>query len=164
MRALQRAAPVSDVDYDRLLILPPPAGQSPTFASGSVVSSPRSFHNEAAWQPACAVCGRQDSFWHAHHVVYQQHLRARRLPEYDTRGALRLCVRDPAGRAAGDCHFAHHQGQRRVKASELTDDNLAHLLWAMGGLDPAAAYLGRYYDAPDAPAVLAQRLPDLRAA
>lgn len=156
---------MSDVDYDRLLILPPPPpGRPPTFLAGRIVSNPRSFHNEAAWQGRCAVCGRDDGHWHAHHVVYQQHLRALGLPEYDTRGALRLCIRDPAGRANGDCHFAHHHGQRRVKASELTVDNLAHLLWAHGGLDGAAAYLARYYDAPDAMAVLAPHLPTQRAA
>ena len=163
VRALRRATTMSDVDYDRLLILPPTAGPPPTIVD-AIVSNPQSFHREAAWQGHCAVCGRTDDFWHAHQVVYQQHLRDLHVVAYDTRGALRLCIRDPTGRRAGDCHHAHHDGSRRVKGSELTDDNLAHVLWAHGGdHDRAAAYLQRYYDAPDAARLLATRVGATRA-
>lgn len=59
--------------------------------ANSVVSNPASFHAEARYQRVCAVCGRGGAY-HAHHVIDKQELRKRRLPLYDTRGALRLCV------------------------------------------------------------------------
>lgn len=146
------------VDVDQLLTYRP-TGPAPTFVA-RIISHPRSFHNEAAHQGRCAVCGRTDDYWHAHHVVYQKHLRRLHVVEYDTRGALRLCIRDPTGEHAGDCHHAHHQGQRRVTGAELTDDNLAHLVWAHGDdRARAAAYLQTYYDAPDADQLLALRVP-----
>lgn len=60
--------------------------------STAVVSNPRSFHLEAAWQRCCQAprCDRTGRF-HAHHVVPKQLLRRLHLPQYDTRGALRVC-------------------------------------------------------------------------
>jgi hypothetical protein len=127
-----------------------------------VISHPLSFHNEAAYQGKCAVCGRQDGPWHAHHVVYQQHLRRAGWPEYDTRLALRVCDFDPAQPDREHCHHNHHHGTRRIKGEELTADSLAAMVDALG---PGAAevYLARYYDAPDAAAVLAPYITPLAA-
>lgn len=57
-----------------------------------------------------------------------------------------MCVLDPAQPQRDHCHFNHHHGVRRIKASELTADNLAAMVDALGP-GPAEVYLARYYDA-----------------
>lgn len=95
-----------------------------------------SFKNEARWQSDCAVCEKVGGSFHAHHVIYEQHLRDRGLPKWDTRNARRVCP-EP-------CHELHHRGRRRIQTKNLTDDNIAYAFHVLGAY--AADYLRRYYD------------------
>lgn len=73
-----------------------------------VISDPTSFHREAQSQRVCAICDRpggrpnfRGERWEAHHVIPKQLLRRLKLPQYDIRGALRLCT---------DCHGGFENG------------------------------------------------------
>lgn len=93
---------------------------------------------EAAWdQRVCAVSGKKGA-WHPHHVIYEQHLRDRNLPIFDTRNSLRL---NP------HVHWSHHKGFRRVKTKELKDKNIEYAFLVLGAY--AQDYLRRYYDDTD---------------
>ena len=78
----------------------------------------------------CAVCGRYH--FHAHHVVYQQHLPA--ASRWDIRNALPVC---------SDCHERHHNGSRRIPRSCLTKQNVWFAREVLGG--GADYYLDRHY-------------------
>src|ERR1700757_1303065 len=88
----------------------------------------------------CAVCGKGGAF-HAHHVVDKGWLKARGMPENDTRNALRLCVR---------CHMQHEwagPGKVDIPLAKLQDQNICYAFEAMG--DGAAVYLERHYTGLD---------------
>lgn len=96
---------------------------------------------EARSQGVCAVCGKGGPF-EAHHVLERQELSRRGLPEFDTRGALRLCKE-----AVGNCHSRHTTATRRVKFSELTEENISYAFEALGPF--AIDYLTRRYEVDD---------------
>lgn len=108
------------------------------------VSNPESFHLEARFQRACAVCGATGEF-DAHHVVERQELRRRGLPEWDTRNALRLC--QILGAVGGNCHSGQSTGLRRVRLDQLRDENLEYAFEALGAF--AYFYLRRRYVGED---------------
>jgi hypothetical protein len=90
-----------------------------------IISNPASFREEARHQGCCAVCGSGGGF-HAHHVISRNWLRRNHFPEYDTRGALRLCVR---------CHFQFEHagpGKVQVEVRHLTLQNLCYVREIMG--------------------------------
>lgn len=93
------------------------------------ISNPESFWLEARRQ---ALDGKLPDF-EAHHVVYRQHLRDLHLPEWDTRNARAVTLRN---------HQLHHDGFR-IRVEDLTDENIAYAFEVMGGA--AYDYLRRYY-------------------
>ena len=101
---------------------------------GIEVFNRQSFHNEAAWQGACAVCGTRKGPWQAHHVIYEQHLRRDGFPRYNTRNALRLCKAH---------HDQHHARQHVVLVSQLTLESLVYGFEIFGSA--AVDYFTRYY-------------------
>lgn len=111
--------------------------------SNAPVSSPSAFWQEARYQGFCAVCDRQygepdarGHRWHAHHVVPKDTLRRLRLPQYDTRGALRLCT---------DCHMAFEwagPGKIAVPVTCWTQTNVCYV-WEVLGV--TAVQLERKY-------------------
>jgi hypothetical protein len=92
------------------------------------------FLEAARRQLVCAVCKARGQF-QAHHVVYEQHLRERRLPIYDTQNALRLCR---------DCHTSHHGRVKTVPTRVLTRHNITYAFTVFGVA--AYDYFCRYYD------------------
>lgn len=120
------------------------------------VQNPKSFHDEARYQRACANCGATGPF-HAHHVVDKQTLRnilrceKRDNRLYDTRNALRLCD----GLDGNRCHMNMEwgNGTLRVHTDKLTDDNIAYAFEVLG--DWAADYLRQQYvDVPEDPRIV----------
>ena len=71
-------------------------------------AAPRLPRRAAGKQKRCAACGKRASF-QAHHVLYRQHLRAEGLPQWDVRGALRVC-----DEIAGNCHARHHNRREPI--------------------------------------------------
>lgn len=107
----------------------------------TATSNAASFHAEAASQVVCAVCRRGGGF-HAHHVIAKQYLKREGLPLWDTRNALRLCVRD---------HFQfEHAGPGKIdiEMAWLTDENICYAFEALG-TDYAPIYLMRHYTGHD---------------
>lgn len=111
---------------------------------GTAISNPHSFHLEARHQRVCArrECQRGGKF-HAHHVVPRSWLRKNRLPQFDTRGALRLC---------DECHMQFEwagPGKLQVVTAELTQDNLCYVweVMRLSGID----FLKREYGSADDP-------------
>ena len=105
-----------------------------------VISNPKSFWEEARYQQVCARCEKGGQF-HAHHVVAQNWLKQRHLPEYDTRNALRLCVR---------CHMQFEwagPGKIQVETRQLTQDNICYIFAIMAGA--GVDYLQREYTGAD---------------
>lgn len=105
---------------------------------GDPICNPESFRLEAKSQRVCAVTGQPGNFL-AHHVVYEQDLK-RRLglsgnQLYDTRNARRISKR---------AHDNHHAAHRRIKTTELTDDNIEYAIEKLGIY--AYDYLRRKYD------------------
>ena len=86
----------------------------------------RDFHDAAGKQKRCAACGKRASF-QAHHVLYRQHLRAEGLPQWDVRGALRVC-----DEIAGNCHARHHNRREPIALTKLTDENIAYAFEVLG--------------------------------
>lgn len=86
----------------------------------------------------CIVCGRRAV--HAHHVVYEQHVRNEGGSVRDPRNLVWLCV---------SCHFGHHARSTPILLSELTDDAYDFAAELLG---PTAAYvyLQRRYAGGDA--------------
>lgn len=97
-----------------------------------------SFRDEARFQRVCAVC-RNGGPYQAHHVVTEQVLRSRYAirgrDAYNTFNVLRVCQR---------CHGRHHSRFRKIRTTELRDENLAYAFNVMGLY--AAQWLRRYYD------------------
>ncbi len=99
----------------------------------ATISDPSSFHEEARYQRVCAICGRaggrpdfRGRTWHAHHVLPRRLLRRLKLPEWDTRNALRLCT---------DCHMSSEwAGASAVKiaVADLKDDNICYAFEVLG--------------------------------
>lgn len=99
----------------------------------TLISNAESFWAEARYQRVCAVCdrvhGRPDSrgrTWHAHHVIPRKLLRRLKLPEFDTRGALRLCT---------DCHMAFEwagTGKVAVPVTKFTNQNICYCWEVLG--------------------------------
>jgi len=104
------------------------------------------------------LCAHPTGPWQAHHVVYDQHLRAVGLPKFDARNALRLC---------DVCHARHHNRTAVLLTKALTDTNLRFIVevYSPAWLNPidssperaAAEYLDRYYDSRDDPRMEALR-------
>ena len=93
--------------------------------SKPIASSPASFWLQARSQRVCAACGSAAHF-HPHPVVPQQRLRRLRQPLWDTRNALRLCVR---------CHMQFEWGGPRkveVPITVWTDDNVCYTFETLG--------------------------------
>lgn len=109
----------------------------------TAISDPNSFWQEARWQRVCAVCdranGRPDArgrTWHAHHVIPRDILRRLGLPQYDTRGALRVCT---------DCHMSFEwagPGKVPLTPRHMTDQNICYI-WEVLGV--AVVMLERKY-------------------
>lgn len=85
----------------------------------------------------CAVCGRPGLLVR-HHVVLEQHLRARGRSAWDLRNALLLGAHCP-------CHRRHHQAASRIPISTVPDEAIAFCADVLG--PGAGAYLSRYYSA-----------------
>lgn len=92
------------------------------------VDSPESFWQAARYQRVCAICGRaggrpdfRGRIWHAHHTVPRQLLRRLGLPEWDPRGALRICT---------DCHMQDDAGALEVR--HLTAENICYAWEVLG--------------------------------
>lgn len=99
----------------------------------------RAFH-EAAWkQRVCQVCGKGGAY-QTHHVVEKQHIKQEGRREYlwDTRNAFRICH---------DCHGQHTVRARKIKLTELTDENYEFAFFFWG--QRAGSYLRRHYDGDD---------------
>ena len=96
------------------------------------------FKDAARDQRICQAPGcRNAREFHAHHVIYEQHLRVRGLPPYSTPNALRLCP---------ECHELHHKRRKIIPVVALLDRNIEYAFVALG---PAAFdYLERYYAGP----------------
>lgn len=87
------------------------------------------FWLEARSQRACAVCGRaggrpdfRGRTWHAHHIISRQRLRRLGRPQFDARGALRLCT---------DCHMSSEWGgvnRVQIKTEQLTDQGICYVV------------------------------------
>lgn len=99
------------------------------------------FQDAARAQRVCAAPGcsrrgpRKGLDFEAHHVIYEQHLRSRRLPIYNAMNALRLCP---------DCHDKHHGPNWKLPTGSLTDENVLYAFVVLG--TAAVDYLRRYYD------------------
>lgn len=112
---------------------------------GEPICNRVSFHEEAQYQLVCAACQKPGPF-HAHHVIYEGILQrelglsGRWLD--DTRNALRLCTE-----LVGNCHMRHHWAFRKVKTTELTDDNIEYAFEKLQAR--AADWLRQYYDDSD---------------
>lgn len=95
----------------------------------AVISNPASFRMAARYQTVCAVCETPGP-WQPHHVVPKQWLDRQRLPLWDARNALRLCV---------PCHMNYEHGGRRVVVPEakLVDVNICYIFEVRGlaGMD-----------------------------
>lgn len=104
------------------------------------------FRETARLQRCCAVCGTMGA-WQAHHVVSRQQLKkaGEGWREWDERNALRLCV-VPVSEGS-NCHYQHENAVRRVRVSELTQENIDFAFEALG--DFAFDYLQRYYRCDD---------------
>lgn len=103
----------------------------------AVISNPASFRLEAEFQRVCAVCEKPGP-WQPHHVIPKQWLDKHGFPLWNTRNALRLCVR---------CHMQYEHSGRQVVVPEakLTDLNVCYVFETMGpaGMD----FLVRRYGA-----------------
>lgn len=96
------------------------------------------FRQAAGAQRCCQMCGKGGSDWHPHHVVYAQHLKLHGHPIYDTRNAMRLCIR---------CHQRHHNRSAVIPLTKLLD---CHYQYAFEKLGLAARYyLEQRYDGED---------------
>ena len=96
------------------------------------------FREAAAEQLCCQMCGKTGSGWQPHHVVYEQHLKNVGAPVYDTRNAMRLCLK---------CHAAHHGRSVVIPLQVLT---ITHIEYAFAKLGPAAYdYLHQRYAGDD---------------
>lgn len=105
----------------------------------------RMFHDAARFQRSCAVPGCRIRDFQAHHVVYEQHLKDRGLPRYDTQNALRLC---PLHHGRHHKRYVDKDGQSFVLETRfLTDANVAYAFAVLG--DAAAGYFARYYNGAD---------------
>lgn len=78
------------------------------------------------------ICGQPAV--HAHHVVYQQHVRRHGGDVDDARNLLPLCY---------DCHRRHHNRVAPISREVLPDAALGYASELLG--DYAEDYLGRYY-------------------
>lgn len=107
------------------------------------ISNKQSFHNEARSQHKCAVCGEEKAPWQAHHVVAKSLLKREGKPQYDTRNALRVC-RMGVGK---NCHGRHEHSVRKIRTSELTQDNIDYAFYLLGAY--AFDYLSAHYDVDD---------------
>jgi hypothetical protein len=76
---------------------------------------------------------------HEHHAVYEKTLVRLRLPIWDRRNALGLCV---------NCHFNHHHGIRKLPLTCLHQRNIDYAFEVMK--ERAGDYLRRKYDGFDA--------------
>jgi hypothetical protein len=90
-------------------------------------------------QPGCRTNAKPQS----HHVVYEQHAKRAGANPHDGRNGLRIC---PC------CHYAHHQGSRRIPTLALPLDALEYAFDALG--EAAIDYFRRYYDGADSDARL----------
>lgn len=93
----------------------------------AIISNPASFHAEAQYQRVCAYCEKPGDF-HAHHVIPKQRLRKLHLPQYDTRGALRLCE----GLDTDHCHMRIEKGIYVLETAQLKQVNICYVWEALG--------------------------------
>lgn len=111
-----------------------------------------SFKAESRWQ-VCAQCGLRRP-WHAHHVVYEQHVRAlNRTLIFHPDNSLRLCI-EP-------CHPQQHNRVKVLDVAQLRTENIDFAVRLMGR-DPAIVYFGRYYK--DESGLLIPRIDSLEVA
>lgn len=96
--------------------------------STTPISNAASFHAEARFQLACAYCGKVGEPFEAHHVIKRQRLRARRLPEFDTRGAIRLCE----GLDTDQCHFKIEKGRHSLPTERLPQVAICYVWECLG--------------------------------
>lgn len=110
-----------------------------TVITTPIIDNPRSFHAEARYARSCANCGAVGKPFEAHHVLKKQTLRKRGLPQYDTRGAVRLCE----GLDTAQCHHRIEKGGERLPTERLSQVNICYLWDVLG---PAAVNeLDRHY-------------------
>lgn len=113
------------------------------------VSNPASFHAEARYQIACALCGAVGKPFHAHHVVDKQTLKGWGIPKadrYDTRNAMRLCE----GLDTERCHFQFENARAVIPLARLSDDNIEYAFEVAPTPGMAYEYLKREYGGEDA--------------
>lgn len=105
------------------------------------IAARESFRDTARAQRCCQHpdCKTPTAPWDAHHVVYEQHVRAEGCPPYDDRNAMRLCK---------TCHGRHHSGQAPLPQSILTAANLAYAREVLG--ERHADYFNMHY-IPESP-------------
>lgn len=95
--------------------------------------------SQPAWREAkekrCRNCGKPGRMF-LHHVIYEQHVRAKGGNAFDPRDSLTLCFQ---------CHMAHHHGaDNRIPVSKLRPENLEFACDLLGVT--ARDYFVRYYD------------------
>lgn len=93
-----------------------------------MISNRASFHDAARFQVACAFCGAIGRAFEAHHVIKRQRLRRRGLPEWDTRGAVRLCE----GLGTNGCHHAIEKGRDRLDTARLPQAAICYVWECLG--------------------------------
>jgi 5-methylcytosine-specific restriction endonuclease McrA len=97
-----------------------------------------SFKREALTQGRCQNCGSTTWQWHAHHVVYEQHLNDIGAAVWDNRNSMRLCE---------DCHRRHHNRSAVIPLLKLRAVTIAYAFEVLGLR--AYSYLSEKYAGED---------------
>lgn len=106
--------------------------------SDAEVQAHQAFVEAAARQRCCQMCGKTGTYWHPHHVVYEQHLKGAGQPVYDERNVMRLCI---------DCHASHHNRSKVIPLTKLSDTHIEYAFVALGL--GAEFYLEQRYEGED---------------
>jgi hypothetical protein len=81
------------------------------------------FHDEAKSQRCCQMCGTTRWPWHAHHVVYEQHLKKAGAAIWCNSNSMRLCE---------DCHRRHHNRSQVIPLAKLHDQHITYAFDVLG--------------------------------
>lgn len=105
----------------------------------NLIANKGSFRSEARYQGRCQhpACKTPNAAWQPHHVIYAQHIREiNAAVEYDTRDAMRLCLR---------CHGRQHNRKAPVPTTAIRCETIEFAVELMGA-GRALGYFERYYD------------------
>jgi hypothetical protein len=108
------------------------AGRLPTREQLEVEIARQEFADVVLHSYGCRACGSREGRFHAHHVIYRQHIDE--AVRWDARNAMAVCA---------DCHERHHNASRRIPLSRLSSTHLEFAREVLG--DYADDYLARYY-------------------